>query len=461
MLVSGYAIGVAVGAPILAILTNKWPRKTALVGLMGLFIVGNALCALAPNYALLMAARVVTAFCHAAFFGIGAVVAAELVPREKRAQAVALMFTGLTVANVLGVPFGTAFGHLMGWRSTFWAVTVIGVAAAAALVAWLPKAIPMQAGSILREFRSIGAAQVQLALLISTLASVSMFTVFTYIAYILRDVTGFTAQQESMVLLLFGAGITVGGLAGGKLADWKLMPALASLLAAVAVVQLVFSWTSHFPVPTLFTLFVWGMVSFAVVFRRGPSGCRMLPATFLRAPHGLRTHPPTHPPRHRALAHPRARSGLHPRAWQGTRHAFRHGAGVCRWPQPLRGRRRGAVFHPEHLQAVCLHAGVPAAGRGPMAACGARALRQCLQLAGATGVRARQAAQSVYQCRRAGGDRRAVQPLRAGRNRDGAVPAPAQRQPGDRLRPARGPVRARARGPQSRHGVFHEGLWPA
>lgn len=265
MLVSGYAIGVAVGAPILAILTARWPRKTALVGLMGLFILGNALCALAPNYALLMAARVVTAFCHAAFFGIGAVVAAELVPREKRAQAVALMFTGLTVANVLGVPFGTAFGHLMGWRSTFWAVTVIGVAAATALVAWLPKAIPMQAGSILREFRSIGAAQVQLALLISTLASVSMFTVFTYIAYILRDVTGFTAQQESMVLLLFGAGITVGGLAGGKLADWKLMPALASLLAAVAVVQLVFSWTSHFPVPTLFTLFVWGMVSFAVV----------------------------------------------------------------------------------------------------------------------------------------------------------------------------------------------------
>lgn len=265
MLVSGYAIGVAAGAPILAILTNKWPRKTALVGLMGLFILGNALCALAPNYALLMAARVVTAFCHAAFFGIGAVVAAELVPRERRAQAVALMFTGLTVANVLGVPFGTAFGHLLGWRSTFWAVTVIGVAAAAALVAWLPKAIPMQAGSILREFRAIGAAQVQLALLISTLASVSMFTVFTYIAYILRDVTGFTAQQESMVLLLFGAGITVGGLAGGKLADWKLMPALASLLAAVAVVQLVFSWTSHFPVPTLFTLFAWGMVSFAVV----------------------------------------------------------------------------------------------------------------------------------------------------------------------------------------------------
>ena len=114
MLVSGYALGVALGAPILAIVTAKWPRRRALLSLTVFFIVGNALCALAPNYGLLMAARVVTAFCHAAFFGIGAVVAADLVPRDKRAQAVALMFTGLTVANVLGVPFGTALGQWAG-----------------------------------------------------------------------------------------------------------------------------------------------------------------------------------------------------------------------------------------------------------------------------------------------------------------------------------------------------------
>ncbi|MFL9927311.1 MFS transporter [Herbaspirillum lusitanum] len=265
MLVSGYALGVAAGAPILAILTARWPRKQALVGLMTLFILGNVLCAIAPSYNFLMVARVVTAFCHAAFFGIGAVVAAELVPREKRAQAVALMFTGLTVANILGVPFGTALGHAAGWRSTFGVITLIGVLAVAMLWFCLPKKIAMQGGSIFKEFRSIVQMQVQLSLLTSTLASISMFSVLTYIAYILLDVTGFTAQQESWVLLLFGAGITVGGLAGGKLADWKLMPVMATIFFCIAVILALFSWTSHYQVPTLVTMFVWGAFAFAVV----------------------------------------------------------------------------------------------------------------------------------------------------------------------------------------------------
>ncbi len=265
MLVSGYAMGVAAGAPILAILTAKWQRKRALVGLMMLFILGNVLCALAPNYEFLMAARVVTAFCHAAFFGIGAVVAAELVPREKRAQAVALMFTGLTVANILGVPFGTALGHATGWRSTFGVITLIGLLAVIMLWRCLPSKIAMQGGSILKEFRSIIHPQVQLALLTSTLASVSMFSVLTYIAYILLDITGFTAHQESWVLLLFGAGITAGGLIGGRLADWRLMPVLFSMFACLALVLLQFSWSSHHQIPTLITMFVWGAFAFAVV----------------------------------------------------------------------------------------------------------------------------------------------------------------------------------------------------
>jgi DHA1 family inner membrane transport protein len=265
MLVSGYALGVAAGAPILAILTAKWPRKQALIGLMGLFIFGNILCALAPNYTMLMIARVVTAFCHAAFFGIGAVVAAELAPPGKRAQAVALMFTGLTVANILGVPFGTALGHLAGWRSTFASITLIGLLAAALLWICLPKKIAMQGGSIFKEFRAIAQTQVQLALLISTLASISMFSVLTYIAYILLDITGFTAHQESWVLLLFGAGITVGGLVGGRLADWKLMPLMATLFVAIALILAAFSWTSRFPLPAMITMFIWGAFSFAVV----------------------------------------------------------------------------------------------------------------------------------------------------------------------------------------------------
>ena len=265
MLVSGYALGVAAGAPILAIVTAKWQRKRALIVLMGMFIIGNVLCALAPNYALLMMARVVTAFCHAAFFGIGSVVAAELVPRDKRAQAVALMFTGLTVANVLGVPFGTALGHLAGWRTPFAAITLIGLLAAFLLWRCLPQKIAMQSGSIFQEFRAIAQTQVQLALLISTLAAVSMFSVLTYIAYILLDITGFSASQESWVLLLFGAGITVGGLIGGRLADWKLMPVMATLFGAIALILLSFAWSIHHRIPTLITMFVWGAFAFAVV----------------------------------------------------------------------------------------------------------------------------------------------------------------------------------------------------
>jgi DHA1 family inner membrane transport protein len=265
MLVSGYALGVAAGAPILAIVTAKWPRKQALIGLMGLFIVGNILCALAPNYTMLMIARVVTAFCHAAFFGIGAVVAADLAPRDKRAQAVALMFTGLTVANVLGVPFGTALGHAAGWRATFASITLIGLLAAALLWRCLPNNIAMQGGSIFKEFRAMAQMQVQLALLISTLAAISMFSVLTYIAYILLDVTGFSAAEESWVLLLFGAGITVGGLVGGRLADWKLMPVMAILFVIIALILVNFSWAVHLRIPTLITMFAWGAFAFAVV----------------------------------------------------------------------------------------------------------------------------------------------------------------------------------------------------
>lgn len=265
LLVSGYALGVVIGAPLLAILTARLPRKATLVGLMGLFIVGNVLCALSPTYGLLMGARIVTAFCHAAFFGIGSVVAADLVPRNKRAQAIALMFAGLTLANVLGVPAGTAFGQWLGWRATFWAVVGIGLAALVALVLLLPGRIPMKQSRILTEFRVLKDRQVFLAMVISVVCSASLFSVFTYISPLLRDVTHFSAEAVTGALLLFGVGLTAGNMLGGRLADWRLMPSLIGTLVVLIVVLAAFTGTSASTVPALATLLVWGVLAFALV----------------------------------------------------------------------------------------------------------------------------------------------------------------------------------------------------
>ncbi|WP_116611741.1 MFS transporter [Paraburkholderia unamae] len=265
MLVSAYALGVTIGAPIVAIAVANVPRKQALMRLIGIFIVGNLLCALAPNYSILMAARIVTAFCHGAFFGIGSVVAAGLVAPNRRAQAIALMFTGLTLANVLGVPLGTALGQLAGWRTTFWAVTVIGILAAAALQVCLPAKIEMQKASLVHEFGVLKNPQVLMVLGMSVLASASLFAVFTYITPILEDVTGFSPHEVTFVLLLFGLGLTVGSTLGGKLADWKLMRSLLTFLAMIAVVLAVFSLTMHDPIAAMATIFVWGILAFAIV----------------------------------------------------------------------------------------------------------------------------------------------------------------------------------------------------
>lgn len=265
LLVSGYALGVAVGAPLLAVATSKMPRKLALQLLMGVFIVGNTLCAIASSYSVLMIARVVTSFAHGSFFGIGAVVAASLVPAEKRASAIALMFTGLTLANVLGVPLGTALGQAVGWRATFWAVTGIGILAALALAVCLPARIEMQKASLVREFSVLKNPQVLMVLGISVLASASLFSTFTYITPILEDVSGFTPHAVTFVLLLFGLGLTVGSTLGGKLADWRLMPSLVAFLLAIVVILTIFAGTMHAQIPAMLTIFVWGILAFAIV----------------------------------------------------------------------------------------------------------------------------------------------------------------------------------------------------
>ncbi|OWJ56631.1 MFS transporter [Inquilinus limosus] len=264
MLVSGYALSVTIGAPIVALLTAKLPRKTTLLGLMGVFILGNLMCALAPDYWSLMAARVLTALCHGAFFGIGAVVATGLVPRHQRSRAVALMFSGLTLANVLGVPFGTALGHVAGWRATFGAIVPIGIAAALAIAFILPRDREAPAGNLLSEFSVLRKPQVLLAMALSILSSVSLFTVFTYITPILETVSGLTPQGVTTALLLFGVGITVGNLFGGRLADWRLMPAVMISFTALAVVCAGFGLAAPMMVPAVAAMVLWGVVQFSL-----------------------------------------------------------------------------------------------------------------------------------------------------------------------------------------------------
>jgi DHA1 family inner membrane transport protein len=264
LLVSGYAMGVVIGAPILAVGTARLPRRAALLGLIGCYALGNLLCAVAPSYRLLMAARILTALCHGAFFGIGSIVAGELVPPARRGQAIAVMFSGLTLANVLGVPAGTALGQVAGWRATFWCVVAIAVAATAS-IAWAVPRLPRPAEiGILREFHALGKPQVVLAMLISVVSSASLFSVFTYIAPMLEGVTHLSPNAVSWLLLLFGVGITAGNFLGGRLADWRLMPSVAGVQLALIATLGLLTMTVHTAVPVSLTLLLWGVLSFAV-----------------------------------------------------------------------------------------------------------------------------------------------------------------------------------------------------
>ncbi|MGR9247241.1 MFS transporter [Rhizobium leguminosarum] len=264
-LVTGYALAVAIGAPVMAISTAKLKRRTALIALMAFFIAGNLLCALASDYWVLMIARVVTALCHGAFFGIGSVAAAGLVAEDRKARAVALMFTGLTLANVLGVPLGTAIGQAYGWRATFGVVTVIGIVTILGLIAILPRDKQQENSSILREIAALRNGGLWLALSTTVFFAASMFALFTYIAPLLRDVTGVSPEGVTWTLFLIGLGLTIGNLVGGKLADWRLGATLAGVFAAIAITSIAFSYTSRFFIPPEITLFLWAMASFAAV----------------------------------------------------------------------------------------------------------------------------------------------------------------------------------------------------
>jgi len=265
-LISGYALSVAVGAIALTLALTRVPRKTALLGLMVLFILGNLTSALAPTYAVMMTGRIVAALCHGAFFGIGSVAAASMVPRDKRAQAIALMFGGLTVANVLGVPLGTLLGQAAGWRSTFWAITTIGIIAFAGIAALVPaRSTDEEAGSVRGELAAFREPQVWLSIAVTILGYGGMFGGFTYIAFTLTEVSGFSAAAVPWLLILFGVGLFGGNLLGGRAADRDLLRTLLVVLAALTVVLALFALTAESRPVTMVALVLMGGFGFATV----------------------------------------------------------------------------------------------------------------------------------------------------------------------------------------------------
>ncbi|MEV6110113.1 MFS transporter [Streptomyces sp. NPDC051940] len=261
-LVSAYALGVVVGAPLLTALGARVPRKRMLVALMGLFTLGNLASALAPGYGTLLAGRFLAGLPHGAFFGLGAVVAVRLVAAGRGARAVATMFLGLTIATIVGVPLGTLLGQHLGWRSTFLVVTAIGLVAMAALARLVPP-LPREAGAGLRpELRGLANTQVVLGLLTTVFGFAAVFAVYTYLASIMTEVTGFTDSAMTLVLALFGVGMTLGALVAGPLTDRALRPTLYGSLAALALSLLLFQGAVHSKPLALLSVVLIGAMGF-------------------------------------------------------------------------------------------------------------------------------------------------------------------------------------------------------
>ena len=265
LLISAYALGVMIGAPLMTLTTGRVPRRTLLIGLAGIFTLGNLLAAISTSYWMLLIARVITSFNHGAFFGVGSVVAASLVSPQRRAGAVAAMFMGLTIANVVGVPLATWAGEHLGWRAAFWGIAGLGLATMAALRLTLP-ALPVPVGgNAISELRVLTRGPVLGALALTVVGSSAMFTVFTYIAPILREVTHASLGFVTAMLVTYGVGLTVGNWLGGRFADQSVDRTLIVTLASLTAILVAFALLMSFAVPTAILVFLWGVASFALV----------------------------------------------------------------------------------------------------------------------------------------------------------------------------------------------------
>lgn len=263
LLISGYAVGVAVGAPVLTALTSRMGRKHLLMALMIIFIIGNSIAALSSSFGILLAARVITAFSHGIFFSIGSTIAASLVPENKRASAIAFMFTGLTVATVTGVPLGTFIGQHFGWRATFAGVALLGVIGIIASALLVPKDLEEAPPSKFSDqMKILKNSKIMLAFLITALGYGGTFVAFTYLAPLLEDITGFAPSLVSVILLVYGVAVAIGNTVGGKLSNRNPLKALFWMFVFQAVVLTVLTFAVPFKAVSLIVLFLMGLFAF-------------------------------------------------------------------------------------------------------------------------------------------------------------------------------------------------------
>ncbi|WP_405693385.1 MFS transporter [Streptomyces sp. NBC_01185] len=264
-LVTGYALGVVLGAPLMTALGTRVTRKRMLMLLMGLFIVGNVVSALAPVFGMMLVGRVIASLAHGAFFGIGSVVAAGLVAPEKKAGAIAMMFTGLTVANVVGVPLGTFIGQNLGWRVTFFVVAGLGVLGLLGVAKLVPEQPKPQGVRIRHEVAAFRNVQVLLAMAMTVLGFGGVFAAITYITPMMTETAGYATSSVTWLLVLFGLGMVGGNLLGGRFADRHLMPMLYVSLGALAVVLALFTLAAHNKIAAAVTIVLIGALGFATV----------------------------------------------------------------------------------------------------------------------------------------------------------------------------------------------------
>lgn len=267
LLVSLYALGVAIGAPVLTALTSKMNRKHVLLAVMGLFVVGNLLAWQAPGYNTLIAARILTGLAHGVFFSIGSTIATGLVSKEKAASAIAIMFTGLTVALVTGVPLGTYIGQHFGWETTFLIVAILGLIALVGSALLVPNNLKQDVTASLKDqLKVLNQPRLLLVYAITALGYGGTFTAFTYLAPILEQVSGFDASAVGLIMLVYGVSVAVGNIQGGKMAD-KFGPvkALTIIFAGLAAILFVLNFTAYNPIAAVITILVWGAFAFGNV----------------------------------------------------------------------------------------------------------------------------------------------------------------------------------------------------